>query len=248
MSNYIAERSAGREHIPLYPQGFVAVRIIQLVLGVICLGLSAYIVSVVPFTATVLMLFTAIVCLISSIYLLVAHFGSPAAYNYWAVLGLDIFHVIFWLISFAYVAALAAALLDYSSDYGGFYYDAYAFGVVGAIAAAAAALGGVQWVVYIVALVLHSIALHRHRKVGLHAMPGTTSTGPVAGTPAVGGAEKFQMQPQPSQPYYPPQPNVVEAPQQYQQQQQQPPQQQQQQHYQQQVYQQQPQQPQPQTY
>lgn len=57
-SNYITERPAGREHIPLYPKGFVAVRIIQLVLGIICLGLTAYIVAILPIVGGVLMLFT----------------------------------------------------------------------------------------------------------------------------------------------------------------------------------------------
>lgn len=58
MSNYISERAAGREHIPIYPNGFVAVRIIQLVLGIICLGLTAYTVAVAPLIGAILMLFT----------------------------------------------------------------------------------------------------------------------------------------------------------------------------------------------
>ncbi|KAI0547156.1 hypothetical protein F4679DRAFT_555474 [Xylaria curta] len=196
MSNYVSERAAGREHIPIYPKGFVAVRIIQLVLGIICLGLTAFTVSVAPLVGAILMLFTAIVTLISSVYILVAHFGSPGAYNYWAILGLDIFHVIFWLISFALLAAQAAYILAYGS-----YYDDYynGFTILGAIIAAAAALGAVNWVVYLVALILHSIALHRHRKASLHAMPGKSSSG------APVGAEKIQMQPQQPQTYYPPQ-------------------------------------------
>ncbi|KAI1164635.1 hypothetical protein F5B18DRAFT_240807 [Nemania serpens] len=235
-SNYITERPVGREHIPLYPKGFVAVRIIQLVLGIICLGLTAYTVAVLPIVGAVLMLFTAIITLISSIYILVAHFGPPRAYNYWAILGFDIFHVIFWLVSFALLASQAALLLAYS-DYYGYYYG---FAVFGSIAGAAAGLGGIQWVVYIVALVLHSIAFHRHRKAGLHAMPGKSASIPTTGAPGVAGvpveAEKIVVQ-QPEA-YYPPQ-QVHEAayPQQPYQQQQQP--------YQQQPYQQQPYQQQP---
>lgn len=53
-------------------------------------------------------------------------------------------------------------------------------------------------VVYLVALILHSIALHRHRKAGLHAMPGARSTGPAA----AGIASEVQMQPQQPQAYY----------------------------------------------
>ncbi|KAI0468501.1 hypothetical protein F4859DRAFT_205720 [Xylaria cf. heliscus] len=241
MSNYVTERAAGREHIPIYPKAFITVRIIQLVLGIICLGLTAYAVAVVPIVGAILMLFTAIVTLISSIYILVAHYGPPTAYNYWAILGLDIFHVIFWLISFALLASQAALIIDYGSYYYG-YYDGYT--IYGSIVAAASGLGAVNWVVYVVALVLHSIAFHRHRKAGLHAMPGKSNSAPAASAPAVAvdpaAAEKIQLQPQQPQTYYPPQQvHVNEALQ--------PQQPYQQQSYQQQPYQQQPQQQQ-QTY
>lgn len=56
--SYVTERPAGREHIPLYSKGFVAIRIIQLILGIICLGLSAYLTAVVPIVGGILMLFT----------------------------------------------------------------------------------------------------------------------------------------------------------------------------------------------
>ncbi|KAI0204632.1 hypothetical protein F4808DRAFT_414408 [Astrocystis sublimbata] len=210
---YVAERAAGREHIPLYPKGFVALRIIQLVLGIICLGLTAYAVAVAPITGAALMLFTAIVTLLTSIYLLVAHFGPPKAYNYWAILGLDIFHVIFWLISFALLAAQAALVISY---YGNYYVE---FTIYGSIIAAAAGLGGVNWVTYLVALIMHSIALHRHRGAGLRAMPGQSTSAPAAAGAPVGG-EKIQMQPQsqpqPQQPqtqtHYPQEGQVHEAP------------------------------------
>lgn len=48
-SQYSAVRPAGREHIPVYPDGFVAVRIVQLVVGVVILGLGAFGVSVLAF-------------------------------------------------------------------------------------------------------------------------------------------------------------------------------------------------------
>ncbi|TGJ85269.1 hypothetical protein E0Z10_g3516 [Xylaria hypoxylon] len=225
--SYVSERVAGREHIPLYPKAFVAVRILQLVLGIICLGLTGYLTAVAPIGGAVLTLFTSITTLITGIYILVAHFGPPKAYNYWAILALDIFHVLFWLIAFALLASQAALLIAYSSDYFG-YYSGYT--IIGSIAAAGAGLGAINWVAYIVALILHSIALHRHRKAGLHSTPGSSPSPPVVGAPAVASVEgdKFQMQPQQPQAYYPPQ-QVYEAPyqpQQQQQQQQQPLQQQ----------------------
>ncbi len=41
-SKYSTARAPGREHIPLFPKGYIAVPIIQLVLAVITLAMSAY--------------------------------------------------------------------------------------------------------------------------------------------------------------------------------------------------------------
>ncbi|KAI1267469.1 hypothetical protein F5Y18DRAFT_424565 [Xylariaceae sp. FL1019] len=213
---YSTERPQGREHfvLYLYPKAYMVLRIIQFVLGIIVLGLTAYCVAVFPVTGAALGIFTAIVTLISSIYILVAHFKSPRAYNYWAVLGLDIFLVLFWLISFAVLASQAAAVLSVAEYYDGdYYYDDYATisYTFGGIAAAAAGIGAILWVFYIATLVLHSIGLHRHRKAGLHAMPGNAATsveaGAAAGVPA--GGEKVEMQPQ--QPNQAPQPQTYYA-------------------------------------
>ncbi|KAI6082851.1 hypothetical protein F4821DRAFT_246132 [Hypoxylon rubiginosum] len=210
-SKYSSQRVSGKEHIPIYPKGFIAVRIIQLIVGIICLGLSAFGIAYIAFAGDALTLFTSIVTLITSIYCLVAHYGPPKAYNYWAILALDIFLVIFWLISFAILAAQVASAFAYYDevrDYYGEYYDDYldeydtAVTVYGSCLAAAAGLGGVEFLLYIISLSIHGVMLHRHRKAGLKNMPiGTTSnnvTGP-AGGPA--GGEKFQMQPQAAQVY-----------------------------------------------
>ncbi|KAI1384332.1 uncharacterized protein F4822DRAFT_66914 [Hypoxylon trugodes] len=229
-SKYSNQRIAGKEHIPLYPKGFVAVRIIQLVLAIICLGLSAFGIAYLVFAGDALTLFTAIVTLITSIYCLIAHFGPPKAYNYWAILGLDIFLVIFWLISFAILASQVAygfAVYDSYSDYYDDYYDISdykaAYMTYGGCLAGAAGLGGVEFLLYVISLSIHGVMLHRHRKAGLKAMPiSTTSGAPAAATGVPAGGEKFQMQPQatpvypqqtipmdgtypPQQGYYPPQ-------------------------------------------
>ncbi|RYP77206.1 hypothetical protein DL771_001255 [Monosporascus sp. 5C6A] len=178
---YSNQRPAGKEHIPLYPRGFVAVRIIQLIVGL------------------------AIATLIASIYCLVAHFGPPGAYNYWAILGLDVFLLLFWLISFAVLAAQVAPFLayysayyDYYSDYSD-YYDYYSYDdavlTYVAILAGAAGLGGLEFILYIVSLSIHSVMVHRHRKAGLHCMPlGSSSHAAPAGG-------KIEMQPQLQQPH-----------------------------------------------
>ncbi|RYP23822.1 hypothetical protein DL765_000899 [Monosporascus sp. GIB2] len=208
---YSNQRPAGKEHIPLYPRGFVALRIVQLIIGLVCLGLCGFGVAVLAFSGDSLMLFTAIATLIASIYCLVAHFGPPTAYNYWAILGLDIFLLVFWLASFALLAAQVAPLLSYYSYYSstyseyGYYttYDAAVLTYAG-ILAGAAGLGGLEFILYIVSLSMHSVMVHRHRKAGLHCMPLESSSYPA---PAGG---KIEMQPPLQQPH--PQPAPVYHP------------------------------------
>ncbi|KAI1772129.1 hypothetical protein F4818DRAFT_427779 [Hypoxylon cercidicola] len=210
-SKYSSQRVLGKEHIPIYPRGFIAVRILQLIIAIICLGLSAFGIAYIVFAGDALTLFTAIVTLITSIYCLVARYGPPRAYNYWAILGLDIFLVIFWLISFAILAAQVASvfayynsLTDYYNDYFD-YYDLsdYDTGVTiyGGCLGAAAGLGGVEFLLYLISLSIHGVMLHRHRKAGLKAMPVSTASD--AQVPAGGpiGGDKFQMQPQAAQVY-----------------------------------------------
>ncbi|KAI1105557.1 hypothetical protein F4804DRAFT_331144 [Jackrogersella minutella] len=207
-SKYSNQRAPGKEHIPLYPKGFVTVRILQLLLSIICLGLSAFGIVYLVFAGDGLMLFTAIATIITSIYCLVAHFGPPKAYNYWAILGLDIFLVIFWLISFAILAAQVAPVFavyhsysDYYDDYDLSDYDA-AITTYGACLAAAAGLGGVEFLLYVISLSIHGVMLHRHRNAGLKAMPiGTASGSAPAGVGLPPGGEKFPMQSQANQVY-----------------------------------------------
>ncbi|KAI1251308.1 hypothetical protein MGN70_005874 [Eutypa lata] len=235
-TKYSSQRPAGREHIPLYPRGFVIVRILQLIFGLICLALSGYGIAYLVFAGDALTLFTSIATLISSIYCLVARFGPPNAYNYWAILGLDIFLLLFWLISFAVLAAQIAPYITYYSDYSDYYdgyysyystYDAAYLTYLGVLAGAAG-IGGIEFILYIVSLSIHSVRLHRHRKAGLHCMPlGTSGPGgeKIQMQPQSLQPQPFQPQPQPQQPYpqpahiYPnqgnfPQQNMYAAPQQ----------------------------------
>lgn len=55
---YSSARPAGREHIPLYPKGFIAIRIVQLVLAVIILALSAWSLSEWGLVGPILSIFT----------------------------------------------------------------------------------------------------------------------------------------------------------------------------------------------
>ena len=57
-SSRSAQRAPGREHVPLYPKGFIAIRIVQLVVAVIILGLIAYSMSLIIFDGNCLNIFT----------------------------------------------------------------------------------------------------------------------------------------------------------------------------------------------
>jgi hypothetical protein len=59
----------------------------------------------------------------------VASIAAPVLYNYWAVLGLDIFAIVFWLISFSLLASEVAAyqIVTYSTDSCAYYYDGYCY-------------------------------------------------------------------------------------------------------------------------
>ncbi len=124
-----AERPPGREHIPAYPSYFRILRRLQFSVSVAVLGLDAYGLSVLSFAGDELMMFTVgsllpapppiiaradLQCVASVLvcaYYSIAHYAAPAAFNYWAALCLDILLVVFWLASFALLAAQVAPFM-----------------------------------------------------------------------------------------------------------------------------------------
>ncbi|KAM0288077.1 hypothetical protein ACHAQH_000145 [Verticillium albo-atrum] len=178
-NKHSSQRLAGREHIPIYPRGFIALRIVQLALALIALGLCAFGAYLWPISGNCLMLFVAVASLITTVWLVVAEYAMPKIYNYWAVLALDIFLVVFWLCAFALLASQVAFVFSgatycdlydcYSTEPTGLYF------VFAACMAAASALGGLQFALFITSLVIHSTMLHRHRKAGLHCNPRGSS-------------------------------------------------------------------------
>ncbi|KAH7034651.1 uncharacterized protein B0I36DRAFT_82808 [Microdochium trichocladiopsis] len=206
---YSADREPGMEHIPRHPKGFVAIRIIQLLFCVICIGLSGYILAVAAFPAAGFMIFVCVVTLIMSIYNIVALTKAHKLYNYWAVLAFEIFLFIFWLVAFAYMAATAAIVLAYWATYADYYdyYYSYSYGdaykALGAIMGAAAGIGALTWILYFISLVMNSVFISRHRSVGLHNTPGATTAAPVAAAAAPAAGEKVEMRPQQPGQIYP---------------------------------------------
>lgn len=115
---------------------------------------------------------------------------KPVLYNCWAVLSLEAFGVIFWLASFILLAEWTA-LFNNSVYWGQTYlaylpynitHDAkralvldtspgeYHAGVI--LAGIATGLGGLEFALFVVTLVVFSVNLHKHRKAGYPAVYG----------------------------------------------------------------------------
>ncbi|PSS10548.1 hypothetical protein M430DRAFT_60985 [Amorphotheca resinae ATCC 22711] len=204
-------------HVLPQPKFLLGIRIAQLVVGITVLGLAAYGVTDFSFDGDSLMLFTALATIIISSYVLLASLVWPIIYNYWALLGLDIFSIIFWIISFS---LLASEIADYSwAFHGGFScaYDAFTGlydlcarkrGVLGKrdsvytyrnALAAACGLGGLEFILFTITLIFLSLHLHRHRKADGHCTP---SKAPVPAPPAEPKDVELQNAQEPV--YYPP--------------------------------------------
>lgn len=213
---------ATTDHVLPLPKTSLVTRSVQLATAVAVLGLAAYGITYLSFDAIDLTLFSALATIIITIYVIVASTALPAAYNYWAILGLDIFAIVFWLISFSYLAYDVASvkIVTYSYSRGcAFIYDGYCYKNKRGLdiakrstttiytyrnaMAAAAGLGGLEFVLFVKTLVYTSIYLHRHRKAGGHCMPSNPNA-PVA----------VQQQPAPvqqTQPVYQPQQPVQQV-------------------------------------
>jgi hypothetical protein len=195
-----------RHHIVPEPKFVLVFRFIQLVVAVIVLGLASYGLTFLVFDGIGITLFSAIASIIITLYVIISTLALPIAYNYWAILGLDIFAIVFWLISFALlgseIASFDAYVYDYTCDYLYCYEKRDLVGMeLGKRATTSAytyynamvtasVLGGLEFILFIVTLVTFGIFMHRHRASGAHCMPG-------AGISTMGNAQKVhEMQPQ----------------------------------------------------
>ncbi|KAL6251099.1 hypothetical protein RBB50_001307 [Rhinocladiella similis] len=167
------------------PRWSTAVGCARVALAVVVLALTAAATSIWGnYDAFGVTLFTASASLIIFVYYFIALSRQPSLYNRWAVLGLEIFGVIFWLTSFALMA-------QWTSVYNGWWYgngNSYGFwdapyhpedlgfakrtiarrsvnkyhaGV--ALAGTAAGLGAVEFVLYTLTLVVFGMSLHQQR-------------------------------------------------------------------------------------
>ncbi|KAI9750600.1 MAG: hypothetical protein M4579_006396 [Chaenotheca gracillima] len=203
-------------HVITPPKWILGIRIAQSVIALIILALVAYSTSVFGYTNMVsaygLNLFTALATLIITSYLVFTPMFFPALYNLWAQLALEIFLVIFWIISFGILASYSATFFFYdTSSY--YCFDCYKGkrdlgkrsepgSTAWQTGAAAAGMGGIEFILFVITLVVFSIEVHRYR------------TGIYAGNTEAGINEPKTQTPTPAPQAFPEQP-VPQAQQQY---------------------------------
>jgi hypothetical protein len=228
------------DHVLNVPQTVFVSRISQLVVAVVVMGLAAYGIYYLSFDAIDLTMFSAIATIIIAVYVIVASTAAPAAYNYWAIIALDSLMVLFWVVSFAYLAYEVASVDIYTYTYNDclysyagvcYYRNKRSLGIAKRsttvytyrnVVAAAAGLGGLEFLLFVKTLVFTSIALHNHRKAGGHCVPSSLEAPPVQPQPMEAvPVQQPVYQPQQVYQQQPVQP-VYEQQQQYQQQPMQP--------------------------
>lgn len=108
-------------HVLALPKWTLGLRIAQGVLALITLGLAGYALYYYPFDGIEITTFMGAATIIITLYVVLSTLVWPVAYNYWAVLGLDAFGTLIWLVSFALLASevnSTKTLFD-DYDYGG---------------------------------------------------------------------------------------------------------------------------------
>jgi len=172
---YYRRGEEGRGHIPALPLWMAIVRIVQFVLTLLIMILAAYASSVFGagfFPGYGMSFFVFVWTLAFLVYIFVTPLWLPRFYLYWVQLGLEITTVIFWLSTFALLAdeaagwgAVQGALDDVNNDFDGSENDFFPHwnGAINATKAAAA-LGAINWALFVFTLVMFSISLHKFRQ------------------------------------------------------------------------------------
>ncbi|KUJ14932.1 uncharacterized protein LY89DRAFT_735988 [Mollisia scopiformis] len=166
----------GRSHIPALPFWVALIRIAQFILALITLILAGYASGVFGagyFPGYGMTFFTFAWTVLFLLYIFVTPLWFPQVYLYWAHLGFEIATVIFWLVTFALLAQEAAVWNAFSTadaELNTALSEAGSNAIVfphwdQAIKAtkAAAGIGALTWLLFIVTLVVFSFLLHKHR-------------------------------------------------------------------------------------
>ncbi|TLS23386.1 uncharacterized protein PpBr36_06470 [Pyricularia pennisetigena] len=187
-----------RAHVPATPMWIAIIRAVQLGLALLILILTAVAANKfrVAWSSLALTWFTFAWTLLHIGWLFISILIVPLIYNIWGQLAVEILSVIFWLASWAALAADAAAIGDYESVYGsrgrtaGITND---FSTGSGCIKASAALGALEWILFVVTLVFFVMALIRFQKG--HTTTTTTTTAPAADPEAAAGAAELKTGP-----------------------------------------------------
>jgi len=160
-------------HIPPMPLWAAIIRIFQLVLAIIVLGLTAYADNTFnyAFSGFGMAFFVFAWTLLFLAYIGVSAAFVPTLYNMWIHLGLEILTVIFWLVTWALLASEASVWSDYESTsytvYGHTYttsnYLPPKWKTAIDCAKASAGIGALEWVLFVITLVFFGISLFKLR-------------------------------------------------------------------------------------
>ncbi|KAI6381332.1 hypothetical protein MCOR25_001264 [Pyricularia grisea] len=182
-----------RAHVPATPMWIAIIRVVQLALALLILILSAVAANKfgVAWSSLALTWFTFAWTLLHIGWLAISILIVPLIYNIWGQLAVEILSVIFWLASWAALAADAAAIGDYESAYTGRGRLGLSndFKTGSSCIKASAALGALQWVLFVVTLVFFVMALIRFQK------GHTTTTTRVSDPEAAAGSSELKTGP-----------------------------------------------------
>ncbi|KAI7229351.1 hypothetical protein KC343_g4712 [Hortaea werneckii] len=170
-----------RDHMLEMPKAVWILHILQLIIAVLVTALSAFMVYVIPYDATIFSVFTGSYTILILIYYFVAVHASPKLYNWIALLVLEVLALVFWLACFAALGAHYAFLVFYANYYVyDSYYrkrDLYMLGnAYTGILIACLAISIVNFILYCVTLGFMCTAIHSHRKAGLPFKAGETAS------------------------------------------------------------------------
>ncbi|KAH6893530.1 hypothetical protein B0T10DRAFT_559511 [Thelonectria olida] len=174
-----------------YPTGFTVLHIFQAIFSVITTILVAFTVNVLAFAGNCIMLATAVLTFLVSMWMVVSHISMAHLYNFWAALWFDVLLLISWITS---VAVLLFQTRLFWGDRSGHCDEVACTGSAGDAATvwgyvflSAAGLGVVEILFFCVSLIFHCVMnrrYHRYNQVGrnLEAEPVQISKHPQVST------------------------------------------------------------------
>lgn len=185
--NFRGDDGLDRSHIPPTPVWIAIIRVVQLLFALLTLILVAVGASYFgsSWASVGITAFTFALTLIHIGWLAISILLFPIAYNYWAQLGVEIGSVVFWLASWASLAADGSALglvptyrVPGQAQASESKYNTAAGCIKGA-----AGVGALTWLLFVATLVFFVISLVQYRKAKA---PAAGTTGPEAGEPKPG--------------------------------------------------------------